>query len=661
MRKIDLKNIREHFDSYIGNIGEITLDDEALKHGIVKLHVQDAVTPGGLPVQGTGGGATGPTGAVGPQGIEGPTGPGGGGTADTGNITFTDTTISTVSPDSITIDAAEHLAITSPNVIVSGNVIPSANNQYSIGTLDLQWKSLYVSSNTIYIDGIPLSITNLGYIEVDGSPIVPANVTPTQPVGVTGAIWWDTNNQTSFVYDGADWVYLSPPAGPTGPSGADSTVTGPTGAQGEAGATGADSTITGPTGSQGEAGPTGTQGDAGPTGAASDIPGPTGTAGDIGPTGAQGDIGPTGAQGDIGPTGTAGDIGPTGAQGDIGPTGAASDIPGPTGAQGLTGEPGPTGTQGDVGPTGVQGEVGSEGPTGALGPQGEVGPTGSQGEVGPTGSQGDLGPTGPIASGVYDTFEFVATADQTIFNANYISGYVDVYLNGAKLLPTQYTADDDVTIVLASPANAGEKIQVVAWQIAAVASNTGPTGPAGEAGTEGPTGATGDLGPTGIQGEQGIPGTEGPTGPQGDLGPTGPGVGDTGPMGPTGPAGGGTAFTDYHDKIDVAFSGTTLSSTVLTQISGAIASITNNGNTTITLTMNSGYQPYMLLVTGFTDVSGTITTRTTVGPQFASTAVLSNLSTNPGVWTLTNATTSIMNTANGGTARIIVLSRSTTI
>jgi hypothetical protein len=355
MRKIDLKDIREVFDRYIGNIGEITLDDEALRqHGIVRLTVQDAKTPGGLPISGTGNGATGPTG---PQGIVGPTGPaGGGGTADTGNITFSDTTISTVSPDSITIDTEENLNIVASNTVVSGNIIPSDTDTYELGSIDKQWKSLYVSSNTIYIDGVPLSITPGGIIEVDGAPLVPAAVTPTQPTGVTGTIWWDTDSQTSYVYDGTDWVFLSPPAGPTGPTGADSTIPGPTGAQGEIGPTGAASTVTGPTGAQGDMGSTGAQGDAGPTGAASTVPGPTGAQGDMGPTGAQGDAGPTGADSTVpGPTGAQGDMGPTG------PTGADSTVPGPTGAQG------------DIGPTGPG--VGETGPMGPTGPAGSSGAT----------------------------------------------------------------------------------------------------------------------------------------------------------------------------------------------------------------------------------------------------------------------------------------------
>ena len=79
-------------------------------------------------------------------------------------------------------------------------------------------------------------------------------------------------------------------SGPTGPTGADSTVAGPTGAtgadstvagpQGPTGATGADSTVAGPEGSTGATGATG------PTGAASTVAGPTGATGSAGGDGA---------------------------------------------------------------------------------------------------------------------------------------------------------------------------------------------------------------------------------------------------------------------------------------------------------------------------------------------------------------------------------------
>lgn len=82
-----------------------------------------------------------------------------------------------------------------------------------------------------------------------------------------------------------------------GPTGAASTVTGPTGPSvtgpSVTGPTGADSTVPGPTGPQGDS-------LTGPTGADSSVTGPTGAAGNDGATG------PTGADGVAGPTGPTG-------------------------------------------------------------------------------------------------------------------------------------------------------------------------------------------------------------------------------------------------------------------------------------------------------------------------------------------------------------------
>lgn len=106
--------------------------------------------------------------------------------------------------------------------------------------------------------------------------------------------------------------------GVTGPTGAASMITGPTGPLGT-GPTGAASSVTGPTGFTGPfgTGPTGFTGVTGPTGFTG-FTGPLGT----GPTGFTGVTGPTGYTGFTGPLGT----GPTGYTGLTGPTGAAAGL-----------------------------------------------------------------------------------------------------------------------------------------------------------------------------------------------------------------------------------------------------------------------------------------------------------------------------------------------
>ena len=59
--------------------------------------------------------------------------------------------------------------------------------------------------------------------------------------------------------------------------------------------------------------------------------------------------------------------------------------------------------------------------------------------------------------------DFTATAGQTIFTVTYTVGLVEVYRNGVKLAVADYTASTGTTIVLATGANAGDIIEVVAF------------------------------------------------------------------------------------------------------------------------------------------------------------------------------------------------------
>lgn len=137
------------------------------------------------------------------------------------------------------------------------------------------------------------------------------------------------------------------------------------------------------------------------------------------------------------------------------------------------------------------GIVGPPGPMGMTGPTGVPGTASNTGATGPTGR---IGPTGPRASGVYTKYEYTAIDNQTVFSAIYSVGYVDVYKNGIKLTPSEYTATNGTSITLAVPTTSGQLIEIVAWQLASVGS-TGPTGPQGVPGSATNTGATGPMGP----------------------------------------------------------------------------------------------------------------------------------------------------------------------
>jgi hypothetical protein len=184
------------------------------------------------------------------------------------------------------------------NVKVGTHLLPDADSTWDLGSTATQWRSLYVSTATIYLGGNALSVAG-GNLTLNGT----AQVGPTGPSGPSGAT-------------GA--------AGPQGPQGVQGDV-GPTGPQGNTGAVGPQ----GPQGVQGDVGPTGPQGN-------------TGAIGPQGPQGVQGNVGPQGPQGVQGDVGATGPQGPQGVQGNVGPQGPQ----GPTGTTGATGPTGPSGPSG---------------------------------------------------------------------------------------------------------------------------------------------------------------------------------------------------------------------------------------------------------------------------------------------------------------------------
>lgn len=320
--------------------------------------------------------------------------------------------------------------------------------------------------------------------------------------------------------------------GATGPTGAASTVAGPTGATGAAGATGATgaaSVIPGPTGAAGPTGADGVTGTTGPIG-----PGITsivangdgtltltyGTGGTVTTGILYGATGATGATGLAGPTGT-GATGATGSDGATGVTGATG-VAGDTGATGVQGATGATGIIGATGVTGATGIAGATGATGATGNTGVTGPTGTAGATGNTGSAGAAGPTGVTGS------TGVSVLNGTVNPTTAVGSAGDFYINTS-------------TNVLFGP-------KTSVWPGTGV-SLVGPAGTTGATGITGTTGTTGSVGNTGATGPTGT----GVAGATGATGPTGT-VGTTGATGPTGAANiSGTA--NYLVKFTGATSG----------------------------------------------------------------------------------------------------------
>lgn len=84
----------------------------------------------------------------------------------------------------------------SGNVVVTGNVTPTTDNVYSLGTASYRWKDIYVGPGSLYIGGIVLSNTN-GSLTITGASdvSVPGSGAPsTTTVSETANLAFDKAN-----------------------------------------------------------------------------------------------------------------------------------------------------------------------------------------------------------------------------------------------------------------------------------------------------------------------------------------------------------------------------------------------------------------------------------------------------------------------------------
>ena len=174
MRIFRSTTLNSNANTYVGDYSTLFVGNDYV------LRISDNTTPGGVTIQGSGGvvqsatppddptpnslwyntdtgrlyvyyedvwvdaapalaGPTGPTGPTG-TGATGPTGPAG---SSTGDITFTGNVIGS----------------TNGNIVIDTALVPSGNATIDLGTIDNQWRSLYVSGQTIYLAGVPLSVS----------------------------------------------------------------------------------------------------------------------------------------------------------------------------------------------------------------------------------------------------------------------------------------------------------------------------------------------------------------------------------------------------------------------------------------------------------------------------------------------------------------------
>ena len=189
----------------------------------------------------------------------------------------------------------------------------------------------------------------------------------------------------------------------------------------------------------------------------------SGASGTSGTSGTDGTSGTSGATGTSGASGTSGTSGSSGTDG----TSGSSGFSGTSGTSGIDGTSGSSGTSGTSGTDGVAGTSGSSGTSGTSGVNGTNGTSGTSGATGTSGASGTSGTSGTSGStpnpNARTETTFTATAGQTVFTVSYTVGQVDVYYNGSKLAPAEFTATNGTSITLAIACQVNDIVNVVAY------------------------------------------------------------------------------------------------------------------------------------------------------------------------------------------------------
>ena len=193
----------------------------------------------------------------------------------------------------------------------------------------------------------------------------------------------------------------------------------------------------------------------------------TTTSGTSGTNGTAGSGGTSGSSGTDGTGGTSGSSGTNGTGGTSGTNGTA----GSGGTSGANGSSGDTGSSGSAGTSGINGTSGTSGTNGTAGSGGTSGADGSSGATGSSGSAGTSGTSGTATTSTRVEENFIATAGQTTFTVTggYTVGLVDVFVNGVRFLPTEYTATNGTTVVFSSGLLVNDEVTIINYTSVIVA------------------------------------------------------------------------------------------------------------------------------------------------------------------------------------------------
>ena len=101
----------------------------------------------------------------------------------------------------------------------------------------------------------------------------------------------------------------------------------------------------------------------------------------------------------------------------------------------------------------------------------------------------------PVPQSTQARHSYTATASQTTFNTSgYTAGFVDVYLNGVKLVDgTDFTATNGSDVVLTTGASASDVVDILIFTAVDLSTAVGGGRYKGERGTNGPAAAAGDI------------------------------------------------------------------------------------------------------------------------------------------------------------------------
>ena len=99
-------------------------------------------------------------------------------------------------------------------VVLHSHFLPHVDSTFDLGSPLYQWRSLYVSTSTIYINNVPVALDASNNLTINGNSIGGAiNVSSTAPATTsTGTLWWDTIDGTMYIRYDDNWVATGPGA-----------------------------------------------------------------------------------------------------------------------------------------------------------------------------------------------------------------------------------------------------------------------------------------------------------------------------------------------------------------------------------------------------------------------------------------------------------------